>query len=275
MAASLVAQGALYARPLPALASNVFCGADASYVPWDAARRAPLPPSAQAERAIRVQLYAQNATTASALVTFITDSAAYQATVAGVRMHAPARGGDDESDPVLVTFPQEVGVRFAYVDSYSVNGAALSACPSFVNQVVAYGATPRPRTALPSLHAFAGTPTMPVSYASVGATMLMALPSLSCGAPYIPATMGLASNGDWSVQDEIPSYGTGRAGTTAVVAIAITSDGKAAQVALVRSSGNQVTDTEAVDQARTKSYGPAQFLCTPVVSLMFMTFQQK
>jgi TonB family protein len=261
--------------PVPAVASNVFCGADASYVPWDVARNAPTPEDSASERAIRVVLYTPQAATANALVTFITADSAYQATIAGVKMHAQAGGGDYESDPVLVAFPQSLGVEFAYVDSFSVNSAPLASCPSFVNQVDAYGAPVRPNTALPSLHRISAEPTMPKSYTGITATMLQALPSLSCGSLYTPARVALLPQSDWSVQDEMASYDTGRTGMTAVVAVAVGSDGKPLDQQIVRSSGNHVTDREALDQARTETYSPAQFLCTPVVSLVFMTFQQK
>ncbi len=262
-------------RPLPAAASNVFCGADASYVPWDTARNAPEPPNATTESAIRVVLYTAATSRANALLTFITSHAAYRATLSGVAMHASAGGGDYESDPMLISFPKSVDVQFAYVDSYSLGNAALSACPSFVNQVDAYGATPRANTALPSLHRITTQPRMPRSYVTEFATMLMALPSLTCGSVYIPAKMALLPRSDWSVQDEMASYSSGRAGTTAVVAVALTSAGKPIQTQLVQSSGNQITNREALDQARTETYSPAEFLCTPVVSLMFMTFSQK
>lgn len=272
---ALVMQIAVAGHPLPVAASNVFCGADASYVPWNVSRNAPMPADSTTESAIRVVLYTAATARANALITFITRDAAYQATIAGVAMHVSSNGGDYESDPVLVSFPATLDVQFAYVDSYSLGSAPLAACPSFVNQVDAYGSTPRGGTALPSLHAIATAPTMPSTYASVAATELMSLPALSCGAVYTPAKMALLPQSDWSVQDEWASYSTGRAGTTAVVAIAITSDGKAVEEQLVHSSGNSITDREAVDQARTETYAPAQFLCTPVVSLMFMTFQQK
>lgn len=259
-----------------ARASNLFCGADATYVPWDAARNAPLPSSARTMSAIRVVLYTAHAATANALVTFITNDTAYQATIAGVALHAPSTpGGDDESDPVLVTFPRPLDVEFAYVDSFSLGTAAMQSCPSFVNQVDAYGASPRGGTALPSLHKVDTLPTMPHSFATVAATSLGALPALACGTTYEPARMDLLPQSDWSVQDELASYSTGRVGTTAVVAIAVDSNGKPLLEQIVRSSGNHITDTEALDQARTQAYTPARFLCTPVVSLLFMTFQQK
>jgi hypothetical protein len=273
--AALGLQFVVVARPIPAAASNVFCGADASWVPWDASRNAPVPAGSTTESAMRVVLYTPAASRANALLTFITSDSAYQATVSGVAMHASAGGGDYQSDPFLITFPKTIDAQFAYVDSFSLDNASLAACPSFVNQVDAYGAPPRANTALPSLHRITSTPAMPRSYATVAATMLMALPTLSCGAVYTPAKMALLPHSDWSVQDEMASYFTGRAGTTAIVGIAITSDGKPIQTQLVQSSGNQITDTEALDQARTETYSPAQFLCTPVVSLMFMTFQQK
>lgn len=273
-ALSLIAACTIATR-VPAVASNAFCGADASYVPWDVARNAPAAADSTGESAMRVVLYTSQAASADALVTFITRDAAYQAMIAGVKMHAQSGGGDYESDPVLVSFPKTLRVQFAYVDSFSINNGQLSACPSFVNQVDAYGAPIRQNTALPSLHRLASVPTMPKSYAGVAATLLQVLPSLSCGSVYTPAKVALLPQSDWSVQDEMASYYTGRSGTTAIVAVAVTSDGKPLYQQLVHSSGNQITDREALDQARTETYSPAQFLCTPVVSLVFMTFQQK
>jgi TonB family protein len=270
-----VAQVAIAGHPLPAAASNVFCGADATYVPWDVSRGAPTAENSATENAIRVVLYTGAATRANALVTFITTDTAYQATIAGVAMHAQTGGGDYESDPVLVSFPKTVDVQFAYVDSYSLVDAPLAQCPSFVNQIDAYGSTPRGGTALPSLHKITTMPTMPRSFASVSATKFMGLPALSCSSAYTPSKMSLLPHSDWSVQDEFASYYTGRSGMTAIVAIALDSNGKPIDIQLVQSSGNHVTDSEALDQARTETYAPAQFLCTPVVSLLFMTFQQK
>jgi hypothetical protein len=273
-AGALVIQATLMCRPLPATASNIFCGADASYVPWDAAANRPAPPGSPSQGAMRVVLYTGHASTASALVTFITKDAAYQATVAGVAMHETTPGADYASDPVLVTFPSPVEVQFAYVDSFSTNGAALTSCPSFVNQVDAYGARPRPNSAIPSLHAVVN-PTMPKSYISVNATFLQKLPDLACGATYIPAKIGLmpaadAVTGLYGIDEGIMP---GNSGGQAVVAIGIGSDNKPTTIQLVHSSGSSMTDQQALDQARSEDYVAARFLCTPVVSLMFTPFK--
>ncbi|HUY40645.1 MAG TPA: hypothetical protein VMV82_03665 [Candidatus Dormibacteraeota bacterium] len=275
--AALCGPLAFAVQPTPAAASNIFCGADGSYVPWDAATNAPAPKTASSERALRVVLYAASGSRVTALVTFITNDSAYQATIAGVPLHEQARAGDRMSDPVLVTFDRSVGVQYAYVDSYAVDGAALVSCPSFVNQVYPWGATPRPNSAVPSLHIIASStvPTMPRRYAMVAATLLQPLPSLACGAAYAPSRMALQPRSDWSAQDEMASYSSGRGGTSALVAIYLDSNGKPVYTQLVQSSGNAVTDTEALDDAKTETYSPAKFLCMPVVSLLLMPFQQK
>ncbi len=280
MVAALVVPLAIVVRPGAALASNPFCGADASYVPWDVQTNAPAPRTATTESAIRVVLYTSTTSTANALITFITSDSAYQAVVAGVPMHATTAGGDYQSDPLLVKFATPVDVAFAYVDSFATNGGAMSSCPSFVNQVDAFGAPPRPYTAPPSLHAIPGSPapSMPARYTVATAALLQPLPSLTCGAVYKPAHMALRPQSDWSFQDEAAGYG-GLYGneprSTSVIGIAINSDGRPLLAQIVHSSGNSVTDQEALDQARTVTYTPAQFLCTPVVSLLFYEYTQK
>ncbi len=275
--ASLCGPLAFAVQPVPAAASNVFCGADGSYIPWDVASNAPAPKTATSESAMRVVLYAASGSRATALVTFITNDSAYQATIAGMALHGQAGAGDRESDPVLVTFDRPVDVQYAYVDSYAADGASLVSCPSFVNQVYPYGAAPRPNSAVPSLHVVARStvPTMPRRYAMIGATLLQSLPSLSCGTVYTPSRMALRPQSDWSVQDEMASYSSGRGGTSALVAIYLDSTGKPVDTQLVQSSGNHITDTEALDQAKTQTYSPAQFLCTPVVSVLILPYQQK
>lgn len=265
-------------QPAPASASNAFCSADASYVPWDVQTGAPMPAKSTNESAIRVVLYAAAGSTGTALVTFITGHSAYQATIADASLHPSAAGADRMSDPVIVTFAHPVDVQFAYVDSYAADGGTLAPCPSFINQVDAFGTTPRGNTALPSLHPIPASPapTVPKRVVSVQATLLQALPSLSCGSVYKPARMALRPQSDWSVQDEMASYDSGRAEVGgAVVAVALDSNGKPLTIQLVHSSGNTITDREALDQARSESYTSAEFLCTPVVSLLFYKFGQK
>ncbi len=283
--------------PQSAMASNPFCGADASYVPWDLRMNAPAPRSATTESSMRVVLYTASGSTANALVTFITSDSAYQVTIADAPLHSQAAGGDRESDPVLVVFDHPIDVQFAYVDSYALDGAALSPCPSFVNQVNPLGVTPRAGTALPSLHAVPSSPapTLPKIFRSVYATLVQQLPPLPCGVVYKPATAALrpevdsqivddsemaggimrASMGSQSQRDEsmAPAIAAS-SGVAGVVAVAIASNGALALAQLVRSSGNTITDHKALDQVRTGNYTPAQFLCTPVGSLLFVQFGQ-
>lgn len=271
------------ARPPAALASNVFCGTDASYVPWDTSADAPARDVAS-ETGMRVVLYTPSATTVTALVDFITADSAYQAAVAG-RVHPPANGGDAATDPVLVTFPKPLDVQYAYVDSYAVDGAALTSCPTFVNQVNLLGRTLRGHSALPSLHPVGDRPVLPSRYSTAQAELLQPLPALSCGAMYTPARF---SHTDWmddsNLDADFASYGAneympfagsgprgpGASASPAVVAIALDSDGKAVMEAIVHSSGNHDADGQALDAARGGTYQPAQFLCTPVVSIIFV-----
>lgn len=269
LAIVLTAPAVVAVRPLPAQA-NGFCGAESWVLPWDQVHNAPAPASSTSESAVRVVLYTAGGSSAMAIVTLITNDSAYQAELAGI----PVRG--NVSAPVIVTFPHPVDVQFAYVDSYALNGGTLASCPSFVSQVYPYGGRPRPNSAMPSLYQLENAPvTMPRQYDIVSATLLAPLPPLTCGTIYKPATMALQPQSDWSVQDEFGGFQIGRASTTALVEIDLSSDGKVVNAAIAHSSGNHITDTEAVDQAKTETYSPAEFLCTPVVSVLFMQYAQK
>jgi TonB family protein len=247
--AGLTAPHAATAGPATSDAwANPFCSADVAVVPWDAT--AGNPTSARLSDRYFVQVVADGKRDVAAKVTLITASDAYSVAVPRTALERDAATGLFYAQPVLAAFDHPVGVRFAYVDSAGVDGAAPAACPTVVRRVrtlrVSSGsaAVPAIRSRVPALRA----------------VYLQKLPPLPCGASYIPAGTGKHFGA------VVGRYGN-RARQT-VVRLSIDSNGIPSDAVVVRSSGVVGLDAAALGAVEHNRYVAARFLCTPVVSQM-------
>ncbi len=147
------------------------------------------------------------------------------------------------SPEMVVTLPKPAAVRYAYVDSYRIDGGAETSCASepAAARSWANGHPPRPR---PNSRRFAA-----VSKGS--------LPPLPCGKTFADARVTRA----------FQPAGINTTHTNTVdVGVFVDSAGHPVQAWVQKSSGIDVADSRAVAAAQHSQYAPATFLCTPVVS---------
>ncbi len=181
-------------------------------------------------------LDADGGSTVDAHVTLVGATDAYD-----VHVNAALNGSPDdrESMPFLVDVPDSAKIEYYFVDSYAVDGAASTTCPSYVSGVGdAVVAVP------------GGAPTI--------AQHLQALGSLKCGSVYTgPALRG-------QLESAVGAYG-GKP-LTVVGRAYIDSNGRSVREQIVRTSGIEGFDQFMLGALHEHEFTPAKFLCTPVVS---------
>ena len=246
-AASSFAAVAAFAMPGPAAASNIFCAASVMAFPLDPAtdRIAQEPSTAR----YAIDLGVRGKKSVSASVTFIAEKNAYIVNVPSTPLSATKKGTDRYTDALMVRFPHPTHVRYAYVDTVAVDGAAAITCPTVP------GPTNVPKK-------WVGRKLFGTDSPRLDAALQQALPPLPCGAVYRQATIVRAGT----------FYGGafGMKSRSAVVMVALDSRGKVAKVQLTRSSGMSQIDDNLIATAESTVFRPATFLCTPVVSQYVM-----
>jgi TonB family protein len=223
---------------------NPFCNGSAVVVPWDEAQNAAAYESSG--KTVAVFLWVNADSDYAARVTLIGNGAAY--TVDIPRTPVPAStAGTRLRYAYLVSLPSPIVLDHYFVDAAGVDGAPVSDCPSFVKGVDS------PNESDSSLIA------APASFTHVEAKLVQTIPSPSCGAIY---------KGPKLAKPFEPVIGFyGYQARTAQVAAFIDSAGHAIRTEIWQSSGVPGIDANALAEAQGSSYEPAQFLCTPVVSI--------
>ncbi|MGP8101712.1 MAG: TonB family protein [Candidatus Cybelea sp.] len=223
---------------------NPFCNGSAIVVPWDEAQN--VAAYASSSKTVAVFLWANADSDYAARVTLIGNGAAY--TVDIPRTAIPnSPDGKRRRYAYLVSLPSPIFLNYYFVDGAGVDGAPVSDCPSFVKEVAA------PTESDPSLIA------APASFARVGAKLMQTLPPQPCGSIYKGPALAKPFT------PVIGFYGYGS--RTAQVAAFIDSSGHAIRTEIWQSSGVPGIDAAALAAVQGTSYQPAQFLCTPVVSI--------
>ncbi len=246
-AASLIAFFTGPGTPAPAAASNIFCAASVFAFPLDPATDRIAPESATSRYAI--DLSVRGKANVAASVTFIGEKNAYIVRVPTARLHGAPKRHDRFTGTMLVRFPHSTKVRYAYVDSVAVDGAAAITCPTVP------GKPSVPKKWVGKQLFGAGSPRL-------DAALQQALPPLPCGAVYRQATIARAGRfygGDFGLKSR-----------TAKVMVALDSHGNLASVKLVQSSGISQIDQNLLATAESTRFRPAMFLCTPIVSQYLM-----
>ncbi len=251
--ASFFAVAALCAVPRPAAASNIFCAASVDTMPLDPGTDRLS--QAQATTRYAIMLAVRGKKRVAASVTFIGEKNAYIVTIPRSPIFGTKKGHDRYTEPMLVRFAHPTHVRYAYVDTAAVDGAAAITCP-----------TVPLKPYVPSK--MVGKKLIGQSSQRLDATLQQALPPLPCGAVYRQAKIvhsGELYGGEFGVQKRV-----------AKVRVALDSRGKLASVKLVQSSGIEQIDDNLIAAAERSSYKPAMFLCTPIVSeyLLVGTYNQ-
>jgi TonB family protein len=223
---------------------NPFCNGSAVVVPWDEATNAAAYGSSS--KTVAVFLWANADFDYAARVTLIGDGAAY---TLDIPRRAVANSSGDKSAryAYLATLPSPISLNYYFVDGAGVDGAPVSDCPSFVKEVAA------PTKSNASLIA------APASFSHVEARLLQTLPPQPCGAIYRGPALAKP------FQPVTGFYGF--QSRTAQIAVFIDSAGHAIRTEIWQSSGVPGIDDTALAEVQGSTYKPAQFLCTPVVSI--------
>lgn len=244
----IVGLAAISFSPTASRASSPFCGATLWMVPWNLGADAPLHGSHSAD--YMLELYAEGKRDIAARVTMITDSDAYSVTVPAVTLQTLAGETDKVVAPIHVRFETAQTVKYAFVDGVGLDGADVADCPSDVQDVIPYSGS--------------GQPHMGFHAQTIAAKFLQALPQLTCGKVY---TEPRITKDNGSI---VGHYGNAPRETT--VHIYLDSNGTVLRTSIEKSSGVEGLDLAALGAARVSEFAPATFLCTPVVSELFMTY---
>ena len=242
-AASFFVLVAAIAMPGPAAASNIFCAASVTTFPLDPATDRIAKEASTTRYAIDLAVRGKQRVAAS--VTFIGEKDAYIVNVPSAPLSATRKGHDRYTDAMMVRFPHPLHVRYAYVDTAAVDGAAAITCPT----VPARPVVPKK---------WVGTKLFDGDPPRLDATFQQALPPLPCGAVYRRTKVlhaGTVYGGDFGLKSR-----------SAVALVALDSRGNSASVKLLKSSGIAQFDQNVLAAAESTKYRPASFLCTPIVS---------
>lgn len=223
---------------------NPFCNGSAMVVPWDEAQN--VADYGSSSKTVAVFLWANADSDYAARVTLIGNGAAYAVDIP--RTGVPkSPDGKSRRYAYLVSLASPVFLNYYFVDGAGVDGAPVSDCPSFVKEVAA------PTESDPSLIA------APASFTHVEAKLIQTLPPQPCGVIYKGPALAKP------FQPVIGFYGYGS--RTTQVAAFIDSAGHAIRTEIWQSSGVPGIDATALAEVQGTTYEPAQFLCTPVVSI--------
>jgi len=230
--------------PDPPYWVDPFCSVAADYDYWDVPSNRGIDDGPTSY--LLGRLYAHGAGV-SAHVILLSDTDAYDASIST----QPLSGDHDylrHSTQFLIALPNAMQIRYAYVDSYQLDGGAVVNCPTEANHFekgIGQNAPADIKT----------TPTFAASFRQK-------LPTLTCGKVYRAATVMRAVS-PRGIQ-------TGKM-LQAKIAIYINSDGSLAKSYVYKKSGVDYADALALDAANRSSYIAAQFLCTPIVGEYLFT----
>jgi TonB family protein len=223
---------------------NPFCNGSAIVVPWDEANNAAA--NGSSSKTVALFLWANADSDYAARVTLIGNGAAYSVEIPRAAVpQSPA--GKSRRYAYLVSLPSPIFLDHYFVDGAGVNGAPVTDCPYFVKEVAAL------------TESDASLVAAPVSFTHLEAKLLQVLPPQPCGSIY--KGPGLATS-------FMPVTGFyGYQSRTAQIAAFIDSAGHAIRTEVWQSSGVPGIDATALAEVQGSTYQPAQFLCTPVVSI--------
>jgi hypothetical protein len=234
-----VAQAAPSPPPTPE--PDPFCGASLEAIQWDATRNASsvVPVS----DAIVLDLLIQGKASVDAHVTLLSDTDAYD--VALHHLPIMRNGAFLVTPEVIATLPKATAIRYAYVDSYAVDGGAEVSCPSEPSDV----GKSNPREFNPTR---AANP-------RATATFKQSVPPLPCGKMF--------SNAQVLKPGPLPyPYSFFDHPRTVEVEVYLDSNGHVVKTSIYKSGGDAAFDNLATRAAILSEYQPALLLCVPVVS---------
>lgn len=223
------------ASPIDWRYDNPFCDVIAAVVPLPDVVASSTPVAGSVRYA--VGLFARRGTTLAAHVTLVSDGYAYDALVPEAILSGSLE--DRHHEPIVVTLPAPDELKYFFVDSYALDGAASVTCPSYVFPI---GETAQAQVT--------GARVIP-------AVLLQPIGKLPCGKMY--QDVGASKYGG-----VIGHYGDKPLSVT--YRVYIDSSGRAISEKLLHSSGVEGVDSAALGSIQQEEFQPARFLCTPVVS---------
>lgn len=241
---------AFAAEPSPAASAtppewlSPFCAVSVYAMPWKL--DASVPASEPSSTVFRLKMRAESGGTLDAHVTLIGSTDAFDVHVSALALTGTEY--DFSGKPLLVKLPAADTIRYAYVDSYSIEGGQSVTCPTYVRAVSVW----KPDSANDHI-------APPAESDVLGATELQKLPALSCGDVY---TQARYVKGSGNVH--VGFYGNSQ--KMASVHVFLDSNGNVVKAYLYKSSGVAGVDAAALGSAEKSTFKPATFLCTPVVS---------
>lgn len=227
--------------PTPPPWLDPFCSVSIGATQWDTATNSRA--VAESSDALIVSVFSQSGSRVDAHVTLLSDGGAYDVTLQGLTLQG--KDFDLFSPEILVSLPKPTAIRYAYVDSYVLDGRPAVSCPS---EPFALPPDPSERFVAPNS-----------SNPRVAAVFKQTLPPLPCGKMFSRAQVVKAAEPVYPVSffDHV---------RTTEVAIFLDSNGNLIKTSIYKSSGLEAMDDAATDAAIRSKFKPAMLLCSPVVS---------
>lgn len=238
--------------PPPTSWADPFCDVAVVAAPWDDAKHQP---SAEAASNALVLALSSRLDSLSAHIILISDSDAYDVLVADVDVSGSA---DQRTSPtVVVTMPSKVAVRYAYIDSYKAGKGPAVDCATDPYSVAIMGA--QNKMAFLDARKWSSLVFPDAKAPRFSAAYRGPLPPLSCGKPYIEASIARV------VQPFYPEGASSFEPVTVQIEVYVDSRGRAVKTMLWQSSGSKNIDASAEVAAKATEYAPRTFLCVPIV----------
>ena len=216
-----------------------FCAVHVAAVPWNRTSGAP---SSSLADSIVLALFSQSGSQIDAHVTLISETDAYDAALTNLALSRTSFA--HSTTAIFVTLPKAAPLRYAYVDSYRLDGGPEKSCASEPFDLHSWQKSLQAPPAVP--------PTSP----RFAAVVKGPLPPLSCGRLYTDAQVTRAFQ---------PSGFNVNKTYTVLVGVVVDSDGRPVDTWIYKSSGLDYADALARATALQSQYAPATLLCTPIV----------
>jgi hypothetical protein len=217
-----------------------FCAIHVAAVPWDQASSSP---SSNVADSIVLSLSSMSGSEVDAHVKLISETDAYDVALTGLALNGTPSAHSTAA--IFVTLPKPTELRYAYVDSYRLDGAPEKSCATEPFDLRAWENLRQP------------PPAQAPAWPRFAAVLSGPLPALPCGKSFTDARVTHAFQ---------PPGVNVRKTYTVQVGVFIDSEGRPVDTWIYKSSGMDNADALARDSALLSQYAPATFLCTPIVS---------
>jgi len=250
VAASAIAAVRADVPPANAGFDNPFCAAVGQLFPWDRVLNVP---ADGATNVYALLLWTKARSNLSGRLTLVDAFNAWSVDIPNLTI---PKGASDRGAtlPLFVSFEHQAALKVNFVDAVSIDGAPMTDCPSYVQEVNSAADWP------------SGTTLDPSSVPTLHARFVQSL-SGNCAQPYVPLKMTKGT------EPLVGLYGDRPRDTD--VQVFVDSTGRVVDTRIWKSSGVEGLDASAIGAAENSTFSPAEFLCTPVVSDGIFTWTYK